>query len=215
MANGKHSHSLSYEFRKGFWQDLAPFRLVLGLCPSLAVTNSAINGMAMGLATAFVLLASCIIISILRKLIASEVRIPAYVVIIAFLVTVADLFLAAFFPPVSKALGPYVPLIVVNCIILGRAESFAQKNPVLPSVMDALGIGLGYTISLIVMGSIREVLGFGAIFDMRILGDWFEPWIVMILPAGAFLVFGGIVALLNYITARKEKAATASTDSGA
>lgn len=215
MANGKHSHSLSYEFRKGFWQDLAPFRLVLGLCPSLAVTNSAINGMAMGLATAFVLLASCIIISILRKLIASEVRIPAYVVIIAFLVTVADLFLAAFFPPVSKALGPYVPLIVVNCIILGRAESFAQKNPVLPSVMDALGIGLGYTISLIVMGSIREVLGFGAIFDMRILGDWFEPWIVMILPAGAFLVFGGIVALLNYITARKEKAASASTDSGA
>ncbi len=215
MANGKHSHSLSYEFRKGFWQDLAPFRLVLGLCPSLAVTNSAINGMAMGLATAFVLLASCIIISILRKLIASEVRIPAYVVIIAFLVTVADLFLAAFFPPVSKALGPYVPLIVVNCIILGRAESFAQKNPVLPSVMDALGIGLGYTISLIVMGSIREVLGFGAIFNMGILGDWVEPWIVMILPAGAFLVFGGIVALLNYITARKEKAASASTDSGA
>jgi len=215
MANGKHSHSLSYEFRKGFWQDLAPFRLVLGLCPSLAVTNSAINGMAMGLATAFVLLASCIIISILRKLIASEVRIPAYVVIIAFLVTVADLFLAAFFPPVSKALGPYVPLIVVNCIILGRAESFAQKNPVLPSVMDALGIGLGYTISLIVMGSIREVLGFGAIFNMQVLGDWFEPWIVMILPAGAFLVFGGIVALLNYITARKEKAASASTDSGA
>lgn len=215
MANGKHSHSLSYEFRKGFWQDLAPFRLVLGLCPSLAVTNSAINGMAMGLATGFVLLASCIIISILRKLIASEVRIPAYVVIIAFLVTVADLFLAAFFPPVSKALGPYVPLIVVNCIILGRAESFAQKNPVMPSVMDALGIGLGYTISLIVMGSIREVLGFGAIFDMRILGDWFEPWIVMILPAGAFLVFGGIVAFLNYITARKEKAASASTDSGA
>lgn len=215
MADGKHTHSLSYEFKKGFWQDLAPFRLVLGLCPSLAVTNTAINGLAMGLATAFVLLASCLIISILRKLIASEVRIPAYVVIIAFLVTVADLFLAAFFPPVSKALGPYVPLIVVNCIILGRAESFAQKNPVLPSVMDALGIGLGYTISLIVMGSIREVLGFGAIFNMQVLGDWFEPWIVMILPAGAFLVFGGIVALLNYITARKEKAASASTDSGA
>lgn len=214
MATGKHTHSLSYEFRKGFWQDLAPFRLVLGLCPSLAVTNSAINGMAMGLATAFVLLASCLIISILRKLIASEVRIPAYVVIIAFLVTVADLFLAAFFPPVSKALGPYVPLIVVNCIILGRAESFAQKNPVLPSVMDALGIGLGFTMSLTVMGAIREVLGFGAIFNIHILGDWFEPWIVMILPAGAFLVFGGIVALLNYITAMKNKAASGSTDKG-
>ena len=206
MANGKHSHSLSYEFRKGFWQDLAPFRLVLGLCPSLAVTNSAINGMAMGLATAFVLLASCIIISILRKLIASEVRIPAYVVIIAFLVTVADLFLAAFFPPVSKALGPYVPLIVVNCIILGRAEGFAQRNPVVPSLFDALGIGTGFIISLSVMGAIREVLGFGSILGFKVLGDWFEPWIVMILPAGAFIVFGGLIAAINYISQRKAAA---------
>ena len=215
MANGKHSHSLSYEFKKGLWQDLAPFRLVLGLCPALAVTNSAINGLAMGLATSFVLITSSLIISIIRKLIASEVRIPAYIVIIAFLVTVADLFLAAFFPPVSKALGPYVPLIVVNCIILGRAESFAQRNPLLPTAMDTLGIGLGFTMSLTVMGAIREILGFGSLFNIHLLGDWFEPWIVMILPAGAFLVFGGIVALLNHITARKEKAASATPDSGA
>jgi len=215
MANEKHAHSLSYEFKKGLWQDLPPFRLVLGLCPALAVTNSGMNGLAMGLATSFVLITSSLLISLIRKTIASEVRIPAYIVIIAFLVTVADLFLAAFFPPVSKALGPYVPLIVVNCIILGRAESFAQKNPLLPTLMDTLGIGLGFTMSLTVMGVIREILGFGSIFNIHILGDWFEPWIVMILPAGAFLVFGGIVALLNHITDRKERAQAASTDSGA
>lgn len=206
MADGKHTHSLSYEFRKGLWQDLPPFRLVLGTCPTLAVTNSVLNGLAMGLATLFVLLTSTIAISAIRRLIASEVRIPAYVVIIALLVTVADLFLAAFFPPISKALGPYVPLIIVNCIILGRAEAFAQKNPILPTAMDALGIGLGFTMSLVVMGMIREVLGFGSILDFKVLGSWFEPWIVMILPAGAFLVFGGLVALVNYISSRKAAA---------
>lgn len=203
MADGKHTHSLGYEFRKGLWQDLPPFRLVLGTCPTLAVTNSAINGVAMGLATLFVLITSNMVISAVRRYIASEVRIAAYVVIIAFLVTVADLFLAAFFPPISKALGPYVPLIVVNCIILGRAEAFAQKNPVLPTAMDTLGIGIGFTISLTLMGTIRELLGFGSIFNLKLLGGWFEPWIVMILPAGAFLVFGGLVALVNYISSRK------------
>ena len=208
MAEGKHTHSLFYEFKKGLWQDLPPFRLVLGTCPSLAVTNSAINGFAMGLATLFVLFTSNLLISAIRRTIAPEVRIPAYVVIIAFLVTVADLFLAAFFPPISKALGPYVPLIVVNCIILGRAEAFAQKNPVLPTAMDSLGIGLGFTGSLVVMGTIREILGFGSIFSFKILGAWFEPWIVMILPAGAFIVFGGLVALVNYISARKAAGTT-------
>ncbi|MDP2690723.1 MAG: electron transport complex subunit E [Deltaproteobacteria bacterium] len=203
MADGKHTHSLSYEFKKGLWQDLPPFRLVLGLCPSLAVTNSALNGLAMGLAALFVLVTSNIIISAIRRLIAAEVRIPAYIVIIAALVTVADLFLAAYFPPISKALGPYVPLIVVNCIILGRAEAFAQKNPVLPTAMDTLGIGLGFTMSLTLMGMIREILGFGSILNFKILGSWFEPWIVMILPAGAFLVFGGLVALVNHISGKK------------
>ncbi|OGQ59364.1 MAG: electron transport complex subunit RsxE [Deltaproteobacteria bacterium RIFCSPLOWO2_02_FULL_53_8] len=195
--------SLLYEFRKGLWQEIPPFRLVLGTCPTLAVTNSVKNGIAMGLATLFVLLLSNIIISAVRKFISPQVRIAAYVVIIALLVTIADMFLAAFFPAVSKALGPYVPLIVVNCIILGRAEGFAQRNPVIPSIMDALGIGIGFTMSLAVMGAIRELLGFGSILDFKLLGDWFEPWIVMILPAGAFMVFGGLVALVNYISSRK------------
>jgi len=198
--------SLWREYKRGLWEDIPPFRLVLGTCPTLAVTNSVINGIAMGLATLFVLFFSNIIISALRKYISSQVRIAAYVVIIALLVTVADLFLAAVFPAISKALGPYVPLIVVNCIILGRAEGYAQKNPVVPSLVDALGIGTGFIISLSVMGAIREVLGFGSILGFKVLGDWFEPWIVMILPAGAFIVFGGLIAAINYISQRKAAA---------
>lgn len=211
MAGNK---SLSYEFKKGLWQDIPPFRLVLGTCPALAVTNSVINGLAMGLAALFVLFTSNILISAIRKYIASEVRIPAYVVIIATLVTVADMFLAAVFPPISKALGPYIPLIVVNCIILGRAEAFAQKNSVLPTAMDSLGIGIGFTLSLVVMGAIREILGFGSLFNIKLLGDWFEPWIVMILPAGAFLVYGGLVALVNYISSRKAEKEKLAAEAG-
>lgn len=207
MANG-----LFQEFKKGLWQEIPPFRLVLGTCPTLAVTNSVVNGISMGLATLFVLLFANIIISALRKYVATQVRIAAYVVIIALLVTVADMFMAAVFPAISKALGPYIPLIIVNCIILGRAEAFAQKNPVVPSIADALGIGLGFTLSLATMGTIRELLGFGSILNVKLLGDWFEPWIVMILPAGAFLVYGGLVAAVNWISSRKEaaKAAQAS-----
>ncbi len=205
MANS--DKTLSYEFKKGFWEDIHPFRILLGLCPMLAVTNTVVNGLAMGLAALFVLVCSNVIVSFIRKYISTKVRIPAYVVIIATLVTVADLFLAALFPPISKALGPYVPLIVVNCMILGRAEAFAQKNPVLPTFMDTLGIGLGFTISLIVMSAIREILGFGSILNVQLLGEWFEPWIVMILPAGAFLVLGGLIALVNYISAKKESGA--------
>lgn len=197
------NYNLWHEFKKGLWQDIPPFRLVLGTCPTLAVTNTVTNGIAMGLATLFVLLSSNISVSLVRKIVPSQVRIAAYVVIIALYVTVADMFLAAMFPPISKALGPYVPLIVVNCIIFGRAEAFAQKNPVLPSIVDALGIGIGFTVSLIVMGSIRELFGFGSILDIKLMGSWFEPWIVMILPGGAFLVFGFLVALVNYISKKK------------
>lgn len=204
MAN---NYNLWHEFKKGLWQELPPFRLILGMCPTLAVTNSVINGIAMGLATSFVLLSSNISVSLIRKIVPSQVRIATYVVVIAMYVTVADLFLAAIFPPISKALGPYVPLIVVNCIILGRAEGFAQKNPLTPSIMDALGIGIGFTLSLSLMGGIREIFGFGSILDIKLLGTWFEPWIVMILPAGAFFVFGFLVALTNYLS-RKKAAAT-------
>ncbi len=205
MANS--DKTLVQEFKKGFWEDIHPFRILLGLCPMLAVTNTVVNGLAMGLAALFVLVSSNVIVSFIRKYISAKVRIPAYVVIIATLVTVADLFLAAVFPPISKALGPYVPLIVVNCMILGRAEAFAQKNPVLPTLADTLGIGIGFTISLVVMSAIREILGFGTLFNIQLLGDWFEPWIVMILPAGAFLVLGGLIALVNYISVRKESRA--------
>lgn len=197
------NYNLWHEFKKGLWQEIPPFRLVLGTCPALAVTNSVINGIAMGLATLFVLLCANISVSLIRKIVPSEVRIATYVVIIALYVTVADMFLAAMFPPISKALGPYVPLIVVNCIILGRAEGFAQKHPIVPSIMDALGIGIGFTMSLALMGAIRELLGFGSILDIKLLGNWFEPWIIMILPAGAFFVFGFLVALTNYLSQKK------------
>ncbi|MFQ5427523.1 MAG: electron transport complex subunit RsxE [Thermodesulfobacteriota bacterium] len=192
--------ALLYELKKGLWQDIAPFRLLLGLCPALAVTNSLINGISMGLATLFVLVVSCTVVSVVRKLIASEVRIAAYVVIIATIVTVTDFFLQAVTPSISKALGPYVPLIITNCLILGRLEAFSQKNPVLPSIMDSLGTGIGFTMGLAVIGLIREILGFGSIFGLEILGEWFTPWIVMILPAGAFLVTGGLIALVSYIS---------------
>lgn len=200
-------NSLGQEFSKGLWKEVVPFRLLLGLCPALAVTNSSVNGLSMGLAALFVMFSANIVVSIIRRLISAQVRIPAYVVIIATLVTVADLFLAAVFPAISKSLGPYIPLIVVNCMILGRAEAFASKNPVLPTAMDSLGIGVGFTLSLTLMGSIRELLGFGTIFNVKLLGAWFEPWIVMILPAGAFLVLGGLIALVNWISTRKPKAA--------
>ncbi|MBE9528609.1 MAG: electron transport complex subunit RsxE, partial [Proteobacteria bacterium] len=163
-----------------------------------------VNGLAMGLAALFVMISANVLVSVFRKLIVAEVRIPAYVVIISSLVTITDLFLAAMFPAISKALGPYIPLIIVNCMILGRVEAFAAKNPVLPTVMDSLGIGVGFTISLCIMGGIREILGFGSIMGFQLLGSWFEPWIIMILPAGAFLVLGGLIALVNYINDKKE-----------
>jgi electron transport complex protein RnfE len=203
LAEEEERPSLVYEFKKGLWQDIAPFRLVLGLCPALAVTNSLINGISMGLATLFVLVVSCGAVSIVRKLIPTQVRIAAYVAIIAVIVTVTDLFLQAMTPGVSKALGPYVPLIITNCIIFGRVEAFAQKNPVFPTVMDALGTGIGFTFALMAMGLIREILGFGSIFGLKILGSWFTPWIVMILPPGAFLVMGTLIAIVNYISSRQ------------
>jgi electron transport complex protein RnfE len=201
MASNK---TLGQEFKKGLWTDIHPFRVLLGLCPALAVTNSFINGLAMGLAALFVMVSANVLVSVFRKYIVSEVRIPAYVVIISSLVTITDLFLAAMFPTISKALGPYIPLIIVNCMILGRVEAFAAKNPVLPTIMDSLGIGVGFTISLCLMGGIREILGFGSILGFQLLGSWFEPWIIMILPAGAFLVLGGLIALVNYINDKKE-----------
>jgi electron transport complex protein RnfE len=190
------------QFTKGLWVDNPVLRQLLGLCPALAVTNSAINGLAMGLATTFVLLCSSIIISSLRKLFPHQVRIASYIVIIATFVTVADRFLAAFFPEISKALGPYVPLIVVNCLILGRQEAFSSKQPLGRSILDALGMGTGFVFVLLLLGCTREILGGGAILSIQIFGDWFEPWLVMILPPGAFLMLGLFIGLTNWISQR-------------
>ena len=198
--------SAAAEFAKGLWIENPVLSSLLGLCPVLAVTNSAINGLSMGLATTFVLLSSTIMISLLRKVIPHQVRIASYIVIIATFVTVADRFLAAYFPAISKDLGPYVPLIVVNCLILGRQEAFSSKNGVGRSLLDSSGMGVGFIFVLIVLGSFREILGSGTIFGFTILGEWFDPWMVMILPPGAFLGLGFLIALTNWINDRRAKA---------
>jgi len=197
------------DFIKGLWQQNPTFRLLIGMCPTLAVTSQVQNGLAMGLATAFTLLASSIIISIFRNFIPREVRIPSYIVIIATFVTIVSLFLKANFPEVSKDLGPYVPLIIVNCLILGRQEAFASKNPVYRAIADALGMGIGFTLSLMVLASVREVLGMGTLLGHQVIFGNFRPWVIMLTPPGAFLTLGLLLGLVNIIDkavkARKEK----------
>ncbi|NPV43195.1 MAG: electron transport complex subunit E [Firmicutes bacterium] len=188
---------------RGIWAENPTFRLLIGMCPVLAVTNSAINGIAMGLATSFVLISSSFIISLVRNFIPSKVRIPCFIVIIATFVTIADLVLAAFFPDIHAVLGLFVPLIVVNCLILGRAEAFASKNPVINSFLDAVGMGLGFTWALTLLSIVREIMGMGSVFGITILGKWFTPFIIMVLPPGAFLTLGILLGIMNTITAKK------------
>ncbi len=202
----KKQTTIRYEFAKGLWDENPVLKSLLGLCPVLAVTNSAINGLAMGLATTFVLLSSSIIIASVRNIIPSQVRIPGYIVIIATFVTVADRFLAAYFPLISKDLGPYVPLIVVNCVILGRQEAFSSKNSVFRSILDSSGMGVGFILVLIALGGFREILGSATLFGFTVLGEWFDPWMVMILPGGAFLGLGFFIGLTNWINDRRAKA---------
>ena len=187
------------EFCKGLWLQNPIFVQVLGMCPTLAVTTKALFGFSMGMATTFVLISSSLVISSIRKLVPPQVRIAAFTVIIATFVTCADYFLKAKFYTISKELGPYVPLIVVNCIILGRQEAFSSKNGVRASLFDAIGMGIGFSVVLVLLGSVRELLGFGTIFNLEILGAWFEPWIVMALPAGAFITLGFLVGLFNWM----------------
>ena len=191
------------EFTKGFWQELPPFRLVLGLCPTLAVTTAAKNGLAMGLATTFVLVFSNVVVSSLRQVIPSKVRIASYIVIIASFVVMAELFMQAYFYPFYEILGIFVPLIVVNCIILGRAEAFASKNPIIYSLADGLGIGLGFTISLIVLGGLREILGNGTFFDASIMWSTFEPFRFMVKAPGAFVALGFLLGFINLISRKR------------
>jgi len=195
--------TLKFEFVKGLWKENPVMASLLGLCPTLAVTNAAMNGLAMGLATTFVLITSSMIISALRNFIPYQVRIAGYIVIIATFVTVADRFLAAFFPDISATLGPYIPLIVVNCVILGRQEAFSSKNGIGRSLVDSLGMGLGFIMVLVTLGVIREILGSGSVFGVTVMGDWFTPWMVMILPPGAFLTLGLLIALANLFNDRR------------
>lgn len=200
--------TITEEFKKGLWAENPVIRLLLGMCPALAVSNSAVNGLFMGLASTFVVVASSTMVSTIRRLVPRQVRIPTYIVIIAGFVTLVDLFLKAQFPVISKALGPYVPLIIVNCMIMSRAEFFAAKHTLAPSMADALGTGLGFTGVLVVLGSIREVLGSGSIFGFVLMTEeTFTPWVIMILPAGAFLSLGLMIGVINYLSELKTRKA--------
>ena len=174
-------------------------RLVLGTCPTLAVTTAAFNGIGMGIAATFVLVCSNLLVSLLRNIIPSKVRIPAYITIIASFVTIVQMVVKAFLPAIDEALGIFLPLIVVNCIILARAEMFAAKNGPLVSVLDGLGMGIGFTVTLTVMGAIRELIGAGTIFGLTVTANILPPMLILILPPGGFFVFGVLVALSNKI----------------
>ncbi len=191
-------------FLAGIWKQNPVFVMLLGMCPVLAVTNSVVNAVAMGLATTFVLIMSSMIVSLVRKLIPNEVRIAAFILIIATFVSVVDYVIQAISLDVYKALGAFIALIVVNCNILGRAEAFASKNPVRQSVLDAIGVGLGFTLACFSLGAVREVLGNGTFAGLPVFGARFEPWTIMALPGGAFFVLGGWLLLFNWMRERKE-----------
>jgi len=192
------------DFMNGIWKNNPIFKQVLGTCPTLAVTVSVMNGIAMGLATTFVLFFSSVIIAMIKKLIPNQVRIAAYIVVIATFVTIVDIVMKAQFPDLSKSLGPFIPLIVVNCIILGRAEAFASKNTVVRSAFDALGMGAGFTMALLVIGGIREELGSSKFLGTVILPATVEPMLIFILPAGAFLTLGVLFGTANHFEQKKK-----------
>jgi electron transport complex protein RnfE len=197
MRGGEAEVSAGSEFVKGLWKENPIFRIVLGLCPTLAITTTATNGIGMGLAATFVLVGSNVMVSALRNFIPRKIRIPGYIVIIATFVTIVDLVMNAYFHPLHNALGIFIPLIVVNCIIMGRAEAFAQKNGVFYSMLDGLGMGLGFTLSIIVIGMIREILGYGTLFGAEIMGKSYVPFLLMVLPPGAFILLGSMLGAMN------------------
>ena len=197
------ARSIAQEFTKGLWDEIPPFRLVLGLCPVLAVTKTVENGWGMGLATTFVLLGSNVLVSILRKVIPAKVRIACFIIIIATFVTLVELVMQAFAYPLFLKLGIFIPLIVVNCIVLGRAEAFASKNNVIRSTLDGLGIGIGFTLGLSALGAVRELLGTGAltIFEtpIQVFGPSFQPFTFMIEAPGAFVGLGLMLCIMNLL----------------
>lgn len=191
------------DFINGIWNENPIFRMVIGICSALAVTTAANNGIAMGMALTFVLTCSSILISILRNVIPAKVRIPCYIIVVATFTTVVDLFMKAYFPALYEVMGIFIPLIVVNCIVLARAEAFASKVGPIRATADALGMGLGYTWAITLISMIRELMGAGTLFGYQVMGDGFTPWIIAILPPGAFIVMGILVGLMNMITRKK------------
>jgi Na+-translocating ferredoxin:NAD+ oxidoreductase subunit E len=186
-------------FMEGVWRQNPVFVMVLGMCPTLAVTVSAVNAITMGIATTFVLACSCLLVSLMRKMVPKEVRIATYIVIIATFVTLVDYLIQAASLALYEALGAFIQLIVVNCIILGRAEAHASKNPPLKSLVNALGMGIGFTIGLFALGGVREILGAGKLFGFSLFGPEFQPWVVMVLPPGGFFVLGGWLLLFSLL----------------
>ncbi len=194
-------------FMNGILDENPTFRLVLGMCPTLAITTAASNGIGMGLAVTFVLVFSNLVISLLRSAIPDKIRIPAFIVVIATFVTIVQLVVKAFVPALDKSLGMFIPLIVVNCIIFARAEAFAFKNPPVASMADGLGMGLGFTLAITVLSAIRELLGSGTLFGVSLLGESFQPMAIMTAPPGGFIALGILLAIVNAITNRKKKTA--------
>jgi electron transport complex protein RnfE len=191
------------EFMKGLWRENPVFVQVLGLCPLLAVTNSAINGLAMGLASFFVLLGSSILVALFKDFIPKQVRISCFIIIIATFVTVVDYSLAAMLPGIHKELGAFIPLIVCNCLILGRMEAFASRNTLPMAISDACGMGAGFLFALVSLGGAREILGVGEFFGLSLFGPNFEPWVIMILPPGGFITLGVMLLFFNWLEQRK------------
>ena len=208
------SDAASHELVKGLWKENPVFIKLLGLCPALAVTNSAINGLAMGAATAFVLVGSSFLVSLLRNQIPKQVRITSFIIIIATFVTVTDFTLQAYLPEIHKELGAFIALIVVNCLILGRQEAFASRNPVGPAVADAAGMAGGFGLSLLMVGSVREVLGSGALFGLSLFGENFEPWVIMILPPGGFLTLGIMLMIFAHLGKMRRQKELVQLDTG-
>lgn len=194
--------SIVGEFTKGLWAEIPPFRLVLGLCPALAVTKTVGDGIGMGLATTFVLVCSNVLVSLLRNIIPAKVRIACFIIIIATFVTVVELLSQAFFYPLYLSLGIFIPLIVVNCVVLGRAEAFASKNGPILSLADGMGIGLGFTLALGALGAVREVLGNGSFYGIDLFGPSFQPFVFMVEAPGAFVGLGLLLCVMNMLESR-------------
>lgn len=206
---------ISWEtFSRGLWEENTVFVMLLGMCPTLAVSNSVQNALAMGFATTVVLIASGVMVSMMRNMIPKQVRIASFIIIIATFVTCVDYLMQAFTPQLYNALGAFIQLIVVNCMILGRAESYASKHPPLKSMVNALGMGLGFTLALAMLGAVRELLGAGSLLGFSIFGAGFEPWVVMLLPPGGFFVLGSWLLLFNALKIRRGAATLVEDSNG-